>query len=159
VSFIHAIAGGGVDDAVDHQGRAGREIVWEHIGLGHEVVGPDHVAVNRARVLLVGHSVVAVFEAGHVEGGDVGLVRGVVEAITLDERRGADALLGPVVHAARGEFRRRHLPDEIAGLGIKGHDHTLVALDRRVAVALVVGADEDTAARNHRSRVTLRAGG
>ncbi len=136
------------------------KVVGEHVRLPHHVELPDHVAVDLVLVLLGGDPVVlAVPEALGVEADDVRLVRGVVEALALDEGRGADALLRPVVDPAGGELVGDHLPEELAVAGPEGHDHALVALQLRVAHGLVVGADEDLAVGHHRTRVGLGAGG
>ncbi len=144
--------------AVHHERRADREVVREDVELRHHVVLPHHVPVARPLRLLVGHrSRVAVLQPLGVEGDEGRAVRGVVEAIPLDERRRADPLLRPVVHPAGGELLVGHLPQEVAVGGGERHDHSAIVGERRVADGVVVRAHEDLAARHRRAGIGLGA--
>src|SRR5262249_13456537 len=76
-----------------------------------------------------------------------------------DAGGGAVALVGPVVAGAGHQLVGDGLPEDRAvGLG-EAHDDPLVALDRRVAGPVVVGADEDLAPGEGRPAVGLGAQG
>ncbi len=81
----------------------------------------------------------------------------VVQALAFDERRRGDALERPVVGAPRLELHVRLLPEELAVGLAEGHQHAAVARLLRIAQQLVVGADEDHAARDDRVAVALRS--
>ena len=111
VALVHAVRGGRVEEITYDQRRAGRQVVGEHVQLPHHVELPDHVSVARILVLLGGDAfVLARLQAVGAEADDLGLVRGVVEPLAFHERRGADALLRPIVDAARGQLVGEHLP-------------------------------------------------
>jgi hypothetical protein len=159
VAFVLAVRGADEEEVPVGDGGGIRHVVREGAHLLHHVELPDDVAVVRALVLLVGERavVLAVEEALDVEGEDLAAVRGVVENVLLDERRGADALVGPIVHAAREELVRDHLPEERTVRLVEGEENTLVAGDLLVVERLVVGSDEDLPRRHHRVSVRLRA--
>src|SRR4029079_11178504 len=142
VALVHAVAGGRVEQAVYDQRRADGQVVREDVQLPHQVELPHHVAVDLARVLLVGLGpvVLAVAEAFGVKAHDGGPVRRVVEPVPLGVGGGADALLRPVVDAPGGQLLVRHLPEEVAGVGLEGHDHTAVLGQLRGAQPVVVCA-------------------
>ena len=84
-------------------------------------------------------------------------VADVVDPAVLDERRRGDALIRPVVRAARRQLLVRLLPQELAGRLAERHQHAAIARLFRIPRRFVVGADEHHAARHDRVAVALRA--
>ena len=135
-----------------------RHVVREGAEFLHHVEPPDDVPVGRGLAGFVGHrSVVAVRHPLDIHRQQLAPVRHVVEAVPLHQRRGADPLVGPVVHPAGDELVRDHLPEELSGRGVEGEQDPLVAHGFLVVERLVVGADEDPAAGDHRIAVGLGA--
>ena len=127
------------------------------VELLDHVVRPDDVAGDLGRVCFSGERsvVFAVFEAVGVETNHVSLVRYVVEPIAFYVRGRTHALQRPIVDASRRELGVDHLPEELAAIGRKRHDHTLVALDARVTQPLVVRPDKDSAIGDRRASIRL----
>jgi hypothetical protein len=129
VALVLTVAGADVDQVAPRDRRGVREVVGHHAELFHHVELPHDVAVVLARELLVlvRAVVLAVLEALGVDREQLAAVRHVVEPVALDERRAGDALVGPVVRAARGQLLVRDLPEERAVLLAEGDQHAAVA--------------------------------
>ena len=87
------------------------------------------VGVVLAGELLVGDRpvVLAVAEAVDVQAPDHAAVAGVVDVGALDERRRGDALIRPVVGAARRQLLVGLLPEELAVRFAERHQHAAIA--------------------------------
>ena len=124
----------------------------------HHVERPDDVGVGHARELLVGDRAVVllVAESFDVDGKEHGAIAHVVQRFSLDEGRGGDALIRPVVGASRLELCVGVLPHELAVGLAERHQHTAIARLLGVAQSFVVRPDEHHAAGNDRVPVALR---
>ena len=150
VAFVDAVAGDDVHQVAVDIRRAGRHVVGEDAQLLHHVELPEDLAGPRGCPA----AAVGPFDVGTDQ---FAAVADVVDAIAVDVARRADALLGPVVHAAGGELVVDDLPEELAVGLAEAHHHALVALDLGLAFDLVVCADEDLAAGDHGVAERLRA--
>ena len=158
VAFVLAVRGADVDQIAEGHRRRVREVVGIGADFLHHVERPDHVGVGHPGQFLVLRAVVLVVAKPlDVDAEQHAAVAHVVEPFADHHRRGGHALEGPVVGAARFELRVRVLPQELAGGLTERHQHTAVARLLRVAHQLVVGADKDHAAGDHRVAVALRA--
>ena len=168
VPLVDAVAGGDEKEIAEDQRATRRHVVGAHVQLLDHVVAPDDVAVGRALVEFVGDAdVLAGAQAVDRHALHHAAVGDDVDAVSLDGRRAAQALLGPVVDAAGGELVVDVLPEELAGGLVEAHEDAHV--DRlglavrgllrvaRIARVLVVGADEDLAVGDDRAAVGARA--
>src|SRR5205807_8129003 len=71
---------------------------------------------------------------------------------------GAEALLGPVSHAAAGELGVIFLPEEFAGVGVESHLDPAVGGNVGIARPFVVGADGKNAVGDDWVAVGQRSG-
>src|SRR5262249_27975905 len=94
--FIDAVAGDDHDWIADDELRAIAEVVRDDVEFLHHVVGPLHLA-------------------GRVGTDDLAAWRGVVQAFTLDDRRGAEPLAhGPLEERGVIGVAMDDLPEELA---------------------------------------------
>ena len=117
VALVLAVRRADEDQVAEDHRRRVRHVVRVRADLLHHVERPDHVGVVRAGQLLVGDRavVLAVAEAVDVEAPDHAAVARCNRGGALDQRRGGDALVRPVVGAARRQLLVRLLPEELAG--------------------------------------------
>ena len=92
-----------------------------------------------------GAVVLSVQESFGVQGHHLRPVGDIVESIPGQRRRGADALLGPVVDSAGSQFFVGHLPKEFPVVLPEAHDDAPVTGLLGIAQPLIVGAHEDLA--------------
>jgi hypothetical protein len=159
VTLVHSVAGHGEDEIPDDQRAARSQVVWKDVEFTDHVQLPDDVFVDLAlaRLVLERSVVLAVAESVDVGADQLGPVGDVVQAVSLEGRSGADTLQRPVVHAAGAELGVGRLPQELARLGVEGHDVAPVALELRVDLEFVVRADEDLSVVHDGAGVGLRA--
>ena len=122
-------------------------VVLEDAEFLHHVERPDDVGVGRSLAPLVLHRTVVlpVGESFRIEADQLGPIVDEVEALAVDRRRRADALLRPVVLHPRLQLVGHGLPEKRAVGLAEAHQHALVAGDLRVPRFVVVRAHEDLA--------------
>ena len=159
VALVLAVRRADEHQVAEDDRRRVRQVVRVRADFLHHVERPDDVGVVLPGQLLVGDRpfVLAVAEAVDVEAPDDAAIARVVEPRALDQRRRSDALIRPVVGAARRQLLVRLLPQELAGLFLERHQHAAVARLLRIAQRFVVRADEHHAAGDDRVAVALRA--
>ena len=158
VPFIDAVGGDDVEDVADDHRRAGGQVVREDAELLDHVEPPDDVAIGLAFVFLVLERPDVACRQSLGGGADhLAAIGDEPNPIALDDRRGGDALFGPVVDPARLQLVANDLPEKTAVGLAEAHQNALVALDVLVARPIVVGANEDLAAGDGRPAVGLAA--
>src|SRR5690606_37318946 len=109
---------GRVDEQPVSRGSEGAtgHIVLRNPKQAHNVENPEHVrfVLGDDRFLFVRAIVLVVVKTCRVEAAHFAATSDKPQAVPLDERRGANALHGPIVYAARGEFLAAMLPKELA---------------------------------------------
>ena len=155
--FVHAVRSADEEQVAHDKGRSCGQVVGEHAEVVVHVHRPDHVAIGRILLLfvLVRPVILSIAEAFGVHCHHFRPVGNVIDHAVNHRRRGANALLGPVVNAPGRELRVSHLPKKFAGLLVKGHYHAAIAAIGLVAHQFVIGAEEYLAVRHHRVPVGL----
>ena len=129
VAFVLAVRRRAIEQAaVDHR-RAVRQVVREGSDLFHHVEHPDdvHVGLAGELLVLVRTVVLAVMEALNVGGNDLAAIRREIRDAADHRGRAGDALIRPVVGAARRQLLERRLPHELAAVFVERHQHAAIA--------------------------------
>src|SRR5436190_10474050 len=135
----------------------------------HHVILPNNVCVFGAGLnfgfagtdvilaFVFERPVVAIGKSVHIEANDFAAAGDAINAIAFNGGRREQTEIFPVVDFAGGEFGNDQLPDEFAGFFVKNHQDAAVAGMFGIARSIVVGADENFAARHGDVAVALRA--
>src|SRR5690606_22376156 len=161
VAFVHAVGGADKEQIANRRDRATAHVVLGDAQLFHHVVDPDDVGFVGGFRHFAGEGAIvfAVVEALSIQALHFATAGDEPQAFAFHQRRAADALQRPVVHAAGGQLFAAVLPEELAVALAEGQQAAQVDVGR-VALqpaAAVIGAHVNLAAGDHRVAVGLRA--
>ena len=116
----------------------------EHIQFFHHVVFPDNIHTDVARILFPGVRTIIfpVQKTLCIRAHHATLIRDIIHPVSANIRRGANALLWPVIDAPRGQLGMRCLPEKFSIGFPKSHDHALVTCNFGIALNLVICTHE-----------------
>ncbi len=135
----------------------------------HHVEHPEDVGVERTRFeggfsredqmlrLVPVGTVVAVGHPVEVETNDLAAVREHINAVPLDRGRRGHAHVGPVQKNVLDHLGDHQLPGQLTGGGVETHQDAPIPLVFRVAGTVIVGPDQNAAARHDRTRIGVRS--
>src|SRR5690606_26225034 len=156
-----AVGGADKEQIANRRDRATAHVVLGDAQLFHHVVDPDDVGFVGGFRHFAGEGAIvfAVVEALSIQALHFATAGDEPQAFAFHQRRAADALQRPVVHAAGGQLFAAVLPEELAVALAEGQQAAQVDVGR-VALqpaAAVIGAHVNLAAGDHRVAVGLRA--
>jgi hypothetical protein len=104
---------------------ATRHIVLRDAEFAHHVEHPNHIGLFLGDdfFLFVGAIVLVVVKTFGVEATNLAAAGNEPQAFTFNERRGADALHGPVMDAAGGQLLAAVLPEKLAIFLVEGEQN------------------------------------
>ena len=128
VTIIDAVGCVDKQKVADAGDRATAHVVLRDAQLGHHVELPNHIGfvLIFIRLLFEGAIVLAIDEAFGVQASDFAAACDIPESVSIDQRCTANALVRPIVHAARRELFAAVLPEELAGRIVEADQATQV---------------------------------